>query len=436
MFLANSAVTLICRVTTMGVGLISGIFVARYLHPEGKGILATLGVLTGTAIQLSHLGLPSANVHMAAKNRADAPALLANSLWWGLSVGGLIALGVFAAWLAAPDLLDGVNGPILAVALLAVPASLAALLLSNTAIGLELFFFYNILDVAVAVVGVFLNVGLLVLASAGAYELVWLATIGAWVTLGVLVYYLGRRFGFAFRPDVPLLKSSLTYGFHLWLTMLMSFLVLRIDTLVVNSVCGADETGIYSVSVLAIDVLQLIPAAVGTVLFPRLSALDPEARNVAFVRVVQTFWPLLLAVAVVCGVVFSPFVRLLYGEPFVPAVGAFYILLPGTFFLSIQILVVNSLAARGDVRALPWLWAVTTAVNLGLTLLLVPKWGIAGAAWASTIAYTLIFVLMVGWHRHRWPEVSLSDMLVPRRSSFLFLWDETRRTLAALKPGR
>ena len=50
-FKERVALTLLARGATIGLGLVSSIVTARFLGPDGRGVLAALSVLTGLALQ-------------------------------------------------------------------------------------------------------------------------------------------------------------------------------------------------------------------------------------------------------------------------------------------------------------------------------------------------------------------------------------------------
>ncbi|MGH7393406.1 MAG: polysaccharide biosynthesis C-terminal domain-containing protein, partial [Candidatus Rokuibacteriota bacterium] len=92
-------------------------------------------------------------------------------------------------------------------------------------------------------------------------------------------------------------------------------------------------------------------------------------------------------------------------------------LLPGIFTLSIGKVLVAELLAREKPSYASWATAIATVVNVAGTLTLVPRLGIAGAAISSSIAYSVLSVI-VTWCYLRETGVAWSR-LVPRRSDFL-----------------
>jgi O-antigen/teichoic acid export membrane protein len=108
---------------------------------------------------------------------------------------------------------------------------------------------------------------------------------------------------------------------------------------------------------------------------------------------------LVTMIAVGAALIAKPFVITVYGPEFAPSVLPFLLLLPGVMILSLGKILANDLAGRGK----PEYWTIGAWVSLGLTLvldlLLIPHWGIAGAAVASSLSYTLGAAIVVGAFR-------------------------------------
>jgi O-antigen/teichoic acid export membrane protein len=424
----DSLVTLLARLFSMALGVVSGILVARFLQPEGKGELATLTVVIGTTALAANPGLYAANAHFAAKDRASARALAGNSILWGLTVGAATVLALLAANRAFPRAFGAIGPVPLAVGLLAVPAQVVALCLANVAIGMERFVFYNALENVALLLGFAATVVLLVALGKGVTAVIGVTTAVAWGTATVLAIYVARRAGGRPTVDLRLVGRALRYGAPLWLSALLSYVVIRFDMILVNSYAGPDEAGFYSVSALAVDVLGFLPAALGTVLFPRLSALGDAEKDAVIARATQVLVPLLLAGAAGLAVAFPVLVPWLYGPRFAASIPPLLWLLPGVFFLGLEIPLAASLAARGRVWSLPLFWLPTTALNLGLTVAFVRRWGAVGAAAASSVSYFAIFALVAGYHVRRC-GVSAAGLFVPTRESARFALAEARRWL-------
>jgi O-antigen/teichoic acid export membrane protein len=88
--------------------------------------------------------------------------------------------------------------------------------------------------------------------------------------------------------------------------------------------------------------------------------------------------------------------RLVFGSAFLPAVPAFIWLMPGSFFLGVETVLVQFLNSLGFPKAIIGAWLVVVTLNIAANLWAIPAYGIVGASVVSTICYFAIFVFIAG----------------------------------------
>ena len=105
-------------------------------------------------------------------------------------------------------------------------------------------------------------------------------------------------------------------------------------------------------------------------------------------------------------------IGILFGPPYQDAVVSLWLLLPGVWCLSLQVILANDLAGRDYPAFLAGMWLTVLVVNVGLNVLWLPRLGIAGAAASSSVAYALALWLLVRYWLRRFPEVRAADLFV------------------------
>ena len=142
------------------------------------------------------------------------------------------------------------------------------------------------------------------------------------------------------------------------------------------------------------DRVFLISGIVGTILFPKLSALKGKAEKWEMTRkatfVVGTF---LFFLSAGSAAIAKLVLGLLYGKAFLPAVSSFVCLMPGAFFWGISTFPLLYLSSTGLPMQVVWGWAFLTVVNVSLNFFFIPAMGGMGAAIVSTITYGLGFLI-------------------------------------------
>jgi len=86
-------------------------------------------------------------------------------------------------------------------------------------------------------------------------------------------------------------------------------------------------------------------------------------------------------------------IEFLYSYTYIPAVGPMKILLIGVVAISAERILMTDIIARGRPIISTYITAIIVILNIILNILLIPKLGIMGAAWASSIAYTINLII-------------------------------------------
>jgi O-antigen/teichoic acid export membrane protein len=396
--------------------VVSSVIVARWLGAEGLGSLAVLNVTIALALQIGSAGLPSANTYFIAQDRHHLAPLWANALSFALLAGGALALAIIGLAAIKPGLFGYIPFPLIAIASASIPFQLITLLGLNLFLGLNRIGRFNILDAAAQLFTLANALLALVLLGAGLRLLVSLNTAAAILISLLIVWMTGRllseqRDRRSFRPDAGLFKRMAGYGLRAHVSLVAAMLIFRADLMIVNHFRGAAEAGVYSVASQVAMMLMLLPGVIGTLLMPRVtSAGDRQGEFTMRATRHTAFVMFCLCLVAAPAALMLP---LLYGPTFAGATVQLWILLPGVYLVGIEAVLVQHFNSTGLPAAIPVFWLVTLMVNVALNLLLVPAWGAPGAAIASTISYTLIFVMVASLFRIRTGN-SLSRTLLLR----------------------
>jgi O-antigen/teichoic acid export membrane protein len=197
---------------------------------------------------------------------------------------------------------------------------------------------------------------------------------------------------------------------------MLAYLIVRSDMLLVNALRGTGDAGVYSIAVQIADLIYLLPASIGLVLFPRLSR-HGEGDPLFALKVTRHTAFLLALLCAAAALLARPAIGLLYGEAFTPAAVALWWLLPGIWAYGVCNQIATQLASTGMPMAAVVVWAPPLALNVALNLAWIPRWGIAGAAAASSLCYIAVLALhLMLWKRRMGGSVIRA--LVFNRSDF------------------
>ena len=394
-FAHKSAWTYATQVAVVLIGVVTSAIVARILGPAGRGQYAVAAAVGALGVQFGNLGLHASNTYFVAKDRGLLPSLLANTLLVSFAGGGAAAALVGAFFAVVPRLAP-VEASLLVLALAWVPFGLAYLLTQNLLMGIQQVRAYNMVELTnkIIALGVIASlIGLNKVTPANALGAVLLALS---LSLVLAVRSLWKQLPESPSPSLRVFRKNLSVGTRAYLVAVLGFLVLRVDLLMVKYLLGAEQAGYYSIAGTMADYILLLPAAVGAILLPRLSATNEVAQNrrraiSAALGTAAALLPIIL-VAMPCSRIA---IQLLFGRRFLPAADAFVLLLPGVFFLGIETVLVQYLNSLGFPRIVVGAWFFTFLLNIGANLWTIPRYGIAGASVVSSVSYTLMFLFVL-----------------------------------------
>ena len=388
------------RVLVIFVTFATAVVVARELGPTGRGLYAVAATLGAIGAQFGNFGLHASNIYFVAKDRTHLPALIGNTL-------AVVALSCLVAALSGilfvywPSL-SPLHGALLFLALSFVPISLAYLLTQGLLLGINEVRAYNNIESAGKILALAL-ICILVLLGGRTVELFFAAT-----SLSVVVTFLWalrrlRRVSKAPpRVSWAVFRQSIGIGLRAYTIAFFGFLLLRIDLLMVKYMLGATEAGYYSISQVLAENTMMFPVVIGLLLFPKLSALKEMEEKVHLAnKAVLVTAALMLPAVVIAALAAAPVISLAFGRNFLPAVGPFVWLMPGTYFLGIETVMVQLLNSEGFPPIIVVAWIVSTLTNVVLNFWAIPRYGITGASIVSSVCYFLMFVIvsLVVWKR-------------------------------------
>jgi O-antigen/teichoic acid export membrane protein len=388
--LATYATQIVCLL----ISLLTTAIVSRVLGPDGRGQYAVAVVIGLMGVQVCNLGLHASNTYLAARRPHTVPTLLTNSLAASFGLGGVAAVCIWLAFSIRPQW-EPVRGSLFLLSLIWIPLGLAYLLIQNLLMGIQRVRAYNVVELVRRLLGIlFIGVALLFRRTTPTafFVVLFLALVGG------SLWALRELWRFAPRlslPSLALFQEGIGIGVRAYLASFFAFLVIRSDLLIVKYMLGAKEAGYYSVAGSLADCILLLPAAIGMVLLPKLSAMQPSEAGRRWVsRITLGASALLLPVVILATLLAHPIIHILFGDAFQPAASALMLLMPGVFFLGVETVMVQYLNSFGFPGSIVWTWLVTCGLNIGLNFFVVPRYGIAGASIVSSVCYTLAFLLI------------------------------------------
>lgn len=242
-------------------------------------------------------------------------------------------------------------------------------------------------------------------------------------------------FNFHLSPAFFLVILKKSAPFALLVLLMASYN--RIDPILLRRLAGDADAGVYAGAFRLLDALTAVAYLVSVPLLPVFSKLCKEIKpasanynllsiNSQLADIVRlVFWPMMLfavGVSVVCNLWAEPIMQLLYHGNFAPYVPVFRVVIFGIVPISITYIFGTLLTAGGHLRQLNLFAATTLVLNVVVNLLLIPRFGATGSAWASLTAQSFMALaqLLLAIRLFRLP---LCTFRIPRFSDLRHLLD-------------
>ncbi|MCC2636663.1 MAG: exopolysaccharide biosynthesis protein [Moraxellaceae bacterium] len=235
------------------------------------------------------------------------------------------------------------------------------------------------------------------------------AQVAAVAACALLALHFLRRddlLGWAWRPVY--IREALAYGVPLVPHIAGIFLLGMADRFFINSELGPAQAGIYLVAVQLSSIMAIVFDAINKAyipwLFERLKR-DNVAEKRQTVQLTYLYFALALATAGLFFLAGPAVIRLLAGEQYGAAASVLGWLALGQAFGGGYFMVTNYILYSKKTAMMSLATVSCGALNIGLLLVLVPAWGLQGAAAAYTVAMACRFFWMwwLAQRRHPMP---------------------------------
>jgi O-antigen/teichoic acid export membrane protein len=235
------------------------------------------------------------------------------------------------------------------------------------------------------------------------------------------------------RSAPRLLRTLAAFGLRAQLSTVLQFLSYRLDLFILNATAGLGAAGIYSVATLLAEAVWYIPNAIGLVLAPRVAAGVEGEDDESTAAICRATVLVSVAGALVVAALAPLLVLVLFGSAFLSAVVPLWVLLPGVVAVGLDKPIASYQLGRGRPQISLYVALLATPVTVAAYVLLIPRYGIVGAATGSTISYIATTAIEV-FFLHRVSPLRLRNLVIPRRSDwrlYVSAWQRLRPALTA-----
>jgi len=424
-FMRDSSGIILSQLFLMG----SNVIVSRILGPADKGVYYLVYQVVVVLSILMNLGIGIANVYFLGRKKAEPGAVLSNDILVSLSLGTAMSLG-FVLWTFIGPLppFIAARAGLYRGAIGVLPLLVLSVYLSYFLWGVNRIGTYNLL---------FTGKSLAMLATAVVF--VWWLKLG--VTGAIICFYAAEaffcvsslvfllpRFPARMRLDGQLLRRSVAFGIRGWAGNVTQYMNYRLDNFIVVLFLGHSSVGLYSNAVSLAEKLWLIPDSLAKVLFPKSASSRKEELDIFTPRIARVVVTLTLAGAIGLLLFGRYVILVLFGRSWLPAYPALVGLLAGVVFLSLSKILASDLAGRGHPEYSTYGAAVSLVISVVLDFILIPRYGIIGAAVASSVAYGSASLVVAAFFC-RFTGAGWRSLLFLNREDVSIVWQRLSKSM-------
>jgi len=377
------------RILRMGIGLVVGVWVARYLGVEQFGTFNYAAALVALFSTFASLGLPSLIIREITNEPEKKEQILGTTFWLQLS-GGIATLLLAITTISILRHDDPVT-----IGLVSILASVSIFQAFDT---IDLWFQsqvnskYTVLAKNAAFLVITLFKILLINIHAPLLSFAWATLAEAAIgSVGLIYCYkLQGYFISMWKWDFHIAKKLLRESYPLIFSGMAVVIYMKIDQIMLGEMIGSQSVGIYSAATRISEIWYFIPTAIAASIYPAIFSAKKEGDEILYYRRIQQLLRLLSKIAIIIAVPMSflsgDVVTILFGSEYSAAGPILAIHIWAAVFVFMGVGTSSWFIAEGLTYLTFHRSLIGAAINIILNFVLIPMYGGIGAAIATVIS--------------------------------------------------
>ena len=316
----NSSITIVRQILSLIIGLFAITIIARMLGPEKQGQY-TLAILLPTILYtFFNSGLSISTVYFIGQNKYSDSEVFHSNFFISILLSLIsISVGLIIVYFLSDYFFANISFKLLLYVLMIIPLIFIQKILQSFLHSKENFSKLNLV--------VILNQLGLLFFSLLFIWLLNLSVLGAVLSfactqllMAIVSYFIIKKeynLAFSLNFSASYLKESLVFGLKGHASNILTFLSYRVDVFLIAYFIDDVSVGIYSIAVLLVERVWLIPQAVSSVLFARISNLKTDLEKTNFTAFASRNTLFLTSISGIVLAIFSPWlIGILFGAEF------------------------------------------------------------------------------------------------------------------------
>lgn len=394
-YFKNSLWMLVEYVLRMFSAVFVGIYIARYLGPSQFGVLSYALAIVAFFIAISRIGLDSILVRDLV-NHPDQ-----RQTYMGTAFGLMLAAALVSATLLIVSVIFFEDDTQTQICILIISVSLLFQMFSVVDYGFQaqVQAKYSAIakSFALAVGGgvkvylVFIEAD--VLAFAASYVVDHAVT----ACFLLMMHVAKKQQCFIFNFDAALVRSLLKSSWPMALAAGASMLYMRVDQVMIKVMLGTNQLGLYAAATKVYEGWIVVPYVISVSVLPAIVKLKSSSQEVYEKNIARlfalVFWPS-VAVAGLSTLYGDLIIKYTFGEAYTGSTTTLKIVMWTAAFTALGSVTTRFLTAEGLEKKIAFRVFVALTLNVVLNFILIPIYGIEGAA-VSTLICVVVSMYLI-----------------------------------------
>jgi len=385
---ANTSWMLAEKILRIIAGLLVGIWIARSLGPDQYGlfnyVLAFLAIFSG----IVKLGLDGVVVRELVNQPAHQSIYLGTAFWLKV-IMAVTVIGFLAAMLPIVPIEEKTKWLIFIV---------GAGLIFN---GFEVIEFYfeskvqakviSICKVVQLTISSIFKVGLVVVDA----DLIWFVLVcvidaGSLAAAYTLAYKINVRSTFMNEFNFFVAKKLIKSSFPMMLSTILIAVYMKSDIIIISQLLDDHSVGLYSAGIRLVESVFFVPMVISSSIFPAI--LNAKKRgDQAFYKALQGIYTFMTWLAILVSIIFMTqngfLISILFGEEYQRSSAVLFVY--SLVLMPLFVSVINDKWFYVFDKGYVLMFKIGSGAfsNVCLNYMLIPKFGIIGAAWATVVSF-------------------------------------------------
>jgi O-antigen/teichoic acid export membrane protein len=396
LIIKNTLFNLLSGISGKALNLILVPLQARYLGPNGYGIL-TYGVSVSSLMGVAtELGLDRLMIKEVAQS-GDNPSFIMSAALTIKGITGTIGFIVTALILlhfAPYTVATHVAIILLFGALITSVISTFQALFA----GIEKFEYLTIMTIVSRLLSIAIAIIILMYLKKGAI-LYSISMVASGIPLLLMAYVLAKKSGKKIHFSIPSLKemrSLLSLSFFFFLASLTGTTFTYVDSVMLHHLINADAVAFYQSAYKLVLATFIIPSAITTAAYPSLSKMittDKEKALFLTRNLIRLLSIIAIPVAVWISLYTNEIITVLYGKEYEQSARCLAPMIWFGFLSYSYFSITTLLQSSGNQKDNVKISATGGIANIIANFILIPSFGILGAVYATLMSRIIVFIL-------------------------------------------